>query len=63
MLTSRPCRGEEGGRVADERASWKRISKNFINTNFDSWLEKLSRMIGKFPEKIPGNILRYLGQF
>jgi hypothetical protein len=33
--------------VVDGWATWKRISKIFININFDSWLEKISRMIAR----------------
>jgi hypothetical protein len=40
-------RGEERGRAADEWALHKRILEFFINTNFDSLLEKISRMIRK----------------
>jgi hypothetical protein len=39
----------EREQVADGLAMWKRISKIFINTNFDSWLERISRMIVQFP--------------
>jgi hypothetical protein len=40
-------RREERGRAADEWALHKRILEFFINTNFDSLLEKISRMIRK----------------
>jgi hypothetical protein len=40
-------RREERGRAADEWTLHKRILEFFINTKFDSLLEKISRMIRK----------------
>jgi hypothetical protein len=37
--------------VADGWDPQKRISRIFINTNFDSWLEKISRIIEKIQIK------------
>jgi hypothetical protein len=43
-------RGERD-QVADGWGTWKRISRIFIDTNFDSWLEKISRIIGNIRRK------------
>jgi hypothetical protein len=37
--------------LADGWGVWKRISRIFIDINFDSWLEKISGIIGKIKRK------------
>jgi hypothetical protein len=43
-------RGERD-QLADGWGVWKRISRIFIDINFDSWLEKISGIIGKIKRK------------